>query len=97
VDERRFNVAITRFQYELIIIGNTETLASHDEYYDLYEDKKKPLYYPKLIEYVKEKGLYVDDLDSYLNKKAKFILPEEIAGGIKLNKELQKKFLEKIK
>jgi predicted DNA helicase len=97
VDERRFNVAITRFQYELIIIGNAETLASHDEYYDLYEDKKKPLYYPKLIEYVKEKGLYVDDLDSYLTKKAKFILPEEVAGGIKLNKELQNKFLEKIK
>jgi len=97
VDERRFNVAITRFQYELIIIGNAQTLSSHDEYYDLYEDKKKPLYYQRLIEYIQEKGLYVDNLEPYLEKKAKFTLPEEIAGGIKVNKELQKKLIQKLK
>lgn len=96
VDERRFNVAITRFQYELIIIGNADTLSSYDEYYDLYEDKKKPLYYQQLIEYIKEKGLFVDDLEPYLNKKAKFTLPEEGSSGIKVNKELQKKLLQLI-
>ncbi|MFH0701524.1 MAG: AAA domain-containing protein [Candidatus Woesearchaeota archaeon] len=99
VDERRFNVAITRFQYELIIIGNAETLSSHEEYYDLYEDKVKPLFYKQLIEYIKEKGLFVtdtQDLDSYLKKPAKFTLPPEAQVGIKLNKELQEKMVRKL-
>ncbi|MEK6938253.1 MAG: AAA domain-containing protein [Nanoarchaeota archaeon] len=99
VDERRFNVAITRFQYELIIIGNAETLSSHEEYYDLYEDKVKPLFYKQLIEYIKEKGLFVtdaQDLDSYLKKSAKFTLPVEALSGIKLNKELQEKMVKKL-
>lgn len=41
VDERRFNVSITRFKSKLIIIGNEDTLTiSKDpkqEYYDIYE------------------------------------------------------------
>jgi superfamily I DNA and/or RNA helicase len=77
VDERRFNVGITRFKSKLIIVGNEDTLTvSNDpkqEYYDIYEDKNKPLYYKALIEYIKAKGKFIscEALENYLRKEKK--------------------------
>jgi len=96
VDERRFNVAITRFQYELIVIGNEETLSSHDEYYDLYEEKIKPIYYHQFIEHIKEKGNFVTDIHPYLKKNVRFKVPEIKEQASSLNVPLQQRLVKQV-
>lgn len=96
VDERRFNVAITRFQYELIIVGNEETLSSYEQYYDIYDDKIKPIYYKSLIAYIKEKGLYVDNLAPYLTKKATFEHSADKEINSHINYSLQQELVKKM-
>ncbi|MFA6460791.1 MAG: AAA domain-containing protein [Candidatus Woesearchaeota archaeon] len=95
VDERRFNVAITRFQYELIVIGNEETLSSYESYHDLYDDQVKPIYYKKLIEHIKAKGKYISNLEPYLQKKVSFQLPNVSEMSSSINKALQQKLLKR--
>jgi superfamily I DNA and/or RNA helicase len=92
VDERRFNVGITRFKSKLIIIGNEDTLTiSNDpkqEYYDIYEDededKNKPLYYKALIDYIKSNGKSIscEELEDYLSEKKKISLSNRSDGSI---------------
>ena len=96
VDERRFNVAITRFQYELIIVGNQETLSSYEEYYDMYDEKIKPIYYKQLIEFIKARGVFIDKLDPYLHKHATFDTPAISEKASEINIALQKELIEKV-
>ena len=88
VDERRFNVGITRFKSKLILIGSEDTLTiSKDpgqEYYDMYEDKNKPLHYKALIDYIKSNGKSIscEELEDYLSKKKKISLSNRSDGSI---------------
>jgi superfamily I DNA and/or RNA helicase len=95
VDERRFNVAITRFKYELIIIGNADTLSAFGEYYDLYDGRKKPIYYGQLIRFIKEKGLYIEEIDKYLAKKVQFIEASRLFVD-RVNEKMQQELVKRI-
>ncbi|MBT3281610.1 MAG: AAA family ATPase [Cryomorphaceae bacterium] len=102
VDERRFNVAITRFKRKLIIIGNEDTvsISNNDvqEYYDVYENKNKPLYYKSLINYIKSKGKFIPEfnLDNYLNNENKITLTSNNENNRnKISKEFHKALLQK--
>src|SRR3989338_6530733 len=96
VDERRFNVAITRFQYELIIIGNQDTLSSYEEYFDIYDNKTKSIYYKSLINYIKEKGLCITNLSTYLHKNIRFEQAKTTTTSSAINPQFQQQLQEKI-
>ena len=100
VDERRFNVGITRFKSKLIIIGNEDTLTvSNDpkqKYYDIYEGKNKPLYYKALIDYIKSKGKSIscETLEDYLRKEKNISLSNRSdSSGSKINIEFHNSLL----
>jgi predicted DNA helicase len=98
VDERRFNVALTRFQYELIIIGNEQTLSSYTEYFDIYDNKTKPIYYKSLINYIKQKGLFLTEtnLHSYLQRNITFEEAKKTTTSSEINKTFQHQLQEKL-
>ncbi len=96
VDERRFNVALTRFQYELIIIGNEQTLSSSEEYFDIYDNKVKPIYYKSLINYIKDNGLFITDLSRYLEQKTTFIEAKKTTATSAINTKFQQELQERL-
>jgi len=99
VDERRFNVGITRFKSELIIIGNEDTLTISNghkqEYYDMYEDKNKPLHYKALIDYIKSKGKFIscEEIEDNLRKEKNICLNRLDSSTNTINKEFHKLLL----
>ena len=104
VDERRFNVGITRFRKKLIILGNKDTLTlsgtEKQEYYDIYDEENKEIYYKALIDFIKDKGKYVEsgNLGEFLKNKVEF---EENKNGKKtfdrINPEFVKHIISKLK
>gem|GEM_PF-1955077 len=96
VDERRFNVALTRFQYELIIIGNQDTLSSYEEYFDIYDNKTKPIYYNSLINYIKDKGQFITNLTPYLKKNITFEQAQNTTSRSAINQSFQQQLQEKL-
>lgn len=100
VDERRFNVGITRFKSKLILIGSEGTLTisnnPEQEYHDIYEDKNKPLHYKALIDYIKSNGKSIscEEIEDYLRKKKNISLSNRPDSSINtINKEFHKLLL----
>jgi superfamily I DNA and/or RNA helicase len=100
VDERRFNVGITRFKSKLILIGSEDTLTNSNdyrqEYFDIYEGKNKPLYYKALIDFIKSNGKFIsnEEIEDYIRKKRNISLSDQsIRSSDKINKEFHKLLL----
>ena len=69
---------LERFKKKLIIIRNKDTLtlsgAKKQEYYDVYDNQTKEIYYKALIDFIKDKGRYVDseNLNNILKNEVRF-------------------------
>jgi len=102
-DERRFNVGITRFRKKLIIVGNKDTLtlsgSDKQEYYDIYDEENKEIYYKTLIDFIKAKGRYVEfsDLDSFLKNKVEFENNKQNKVFDGIDADFIKKFVSRLK
>jgi len=102
-DERRFNVGITRFRKKLIIVGNKDTLTLSDdpkqEYYDIYDEENKEIYYKTLIDFIRAKGKYVEssDIDSFFKNKVEFEGNKKSKEAEMIDKDFLKKFISRLK